>query len=381
MKVAFVTINSLSIFGGLEKVALRILNQLIDTYKCDISIISLVPTSASLNSLVIKEFNGFPVCRATDYRNVLQYRFHILRRKLLGKRMLINRFSLARCLTRFPPPDVFLVTWPTFLTTVVDFVEKHSLNSSVVYWDHGALSYFLNIKGFRGKIRRTAYYKEISDGIKASDAHLAISSGIAEIIKKIHPEAKVYLVYNPVPRYDGPLIQRPRKPTFLYVGRISDREKNISFMLKGLSRLRHKDWQLKIVGTGPDEKKLKKLAGKLGIADRISWLGFKKDPYSEFQEITALLLTSRYEGFGMVLVEANQRGIPVISSDCESGPKDIVIAGVNGYLYREGDMGEFVRIIGDVIDGRLSFDTPENIAKTAERFREDVVVENIYTVA
>jgi len=181
VKVAFVTINSLSIFGGLEKVALRILNQLIDTYKCDISIISLVPTSASLNSLVIKEFNGFPVCRATDYRNVLQYRFHILRRKLLGKRMLINRFSLARCLTRFPPPDVFLVTWPTFLTTVVDFVEKHSLNSSVVYWDHGALSYFLNIKGFRGKIRRTAYYKEISDGIKASDAHLAISSGIAEI--------------------------------------------------------------------------------------------------------------------------------------------------------------------------------------------------------
>jgi len=127
-----------------------------------------------------------------------------------------------------------------------------------------------------------------------------------------------------------------------------------------------------------NEEKLKKLAGKRGIADRISWLGFKKDPYSEFQEITALLLTSRYEGFGMVLVEANQRGIPVISSDCESGPRDIVIAGVNGYLYREGDMGEFVRIIGDVIDGRLSFDTPENIAKTAERFREDVVVENIY---
>lgn len=149
-------------------------------------------------------------------------------------------------------------------------------------------------------------------------------------------------------------------------------------MLKGLSRLKHKEWQLKIVGAGPDEEKLKKLAEKLGISDRVSWLGFRKDPYSEFKEITALLLTSRYEGFPMVLVEANQRGIPVISSDCESGPKDIVIAGVNGYLYREGDMDEFVRIVSDVIDGRLSFDTPENIAKTAERFREDVVVENIY---
>ncbi|MDI6863883.1 MAG: glycosyltransferase [Pseudothermotoga sp.] len=137
-------------------------------------------------------------------------------------------------------------------------------------------------------------------------------------------------------------------------------------------------FKLKHIDRRQDEKKLKKLAGKLDIADRVSWLGFRKDPYSDFREITALLLTSRHEGFPMVLVEANQRGIAVITSDCESGPKDIVIPGVNGYLYREGDMDEFVRIVSDVIDGKLSFDTSENIVKTAERFREDVVVENIY---
>ena len=68
----------------------------------------------------------------------------------------------------------------------------------------------------------------------------------------------------------------------------------------------------------------------------------------------------------------------MISSDCESGPKDIVIPGVNGYLYKEGDMNDFVKIISDVVDGKLSFDTPDNIAKTVERFREEVVVENIY---
>jgi len=55
-----------------------------------------------------------------------------------------------------------------------------------------------------------------------------------------------------------------------------------------------------------------------------------------------------------------------------------VIPGVNGYLYREGDMGEFVRIVSDVIDGKLSFDTAENIARAAERSTEFVVVENIY---
>jgi UDP-D-galactose:(glucosyl)LPS alpha-1,6-D-galactosyltransferase len=149
-------------------------------------------------------------------------------------------------------------------------------------------------------------------------------------------------------------------------------------MLNGLSKLKNKEWSLKIIGTGKDENKLKNLANKLKISDRIEWLGFKEDPYGEIDYATALLLTSRSEGFPMVLAEANQRGIPVISSDCKSGPKDIVIPGRNGYLYKEGDINDFIRVISGVMDGKLQFDTPENIAKTAERFRDDIVISNIY---
>ncbi|PMP81584.1 MAG: 1,6-galactosyltransferase, partial [Caldisericum exile] len=110
----------------------------------------------------------------------------------------------------------------------------------------------------------------------------------------------------------------------------------------------------------------------------IEWRGFKKDPYENLNEgVTALLLTSRFEGFGMVLAEANQRGIPVISSDCQVGPADIVIPGVNGYLYPEGDMDAFVKIVNDVIDGKVGFGTPEEIARTAERFSGEVVCNNI----
>nr|WP_232060150.1 glycosyltransferase [Athalassotoga saccharophila] len=110
----------------------------------------------------------------------------------------------------------------------------------------------------------------------------------------------------------------------------------------------------------------------------MEWRGFKKDPYENLDEgVTALLLTSRFEGFGMVLAEANQRGIPVISSDCEVGPSDIVIKDINGYLYPEGDMNAFVKIVNDVIDGKLKFETPEKIAETAKRFSGDVVLDNI----
>ena len=67
----------------------------------------------------------------------------------------------------------------------------------------------------------------------------------------------------------------------------------------------------------------------------------------------------------------------MISSDCKPGPVDIVIQGVNGYLYPEGNMKAFVKIINDVIDDRLRFGTQEQIVKTAERFSEEKVCKNI----
>ncbi|MGC8483996.1 MAG: glycosyltransferase, partial [Thermodesulfobium sp.] len=178
-----------------------------------------------------------------------------------------------------------------------------------------------------------------------------------EIIKLIR-NAKVYTVFNPIKKHKGNLVERSIKPIFIYVGRLDDYQKNITFLLKGMSKI-DKDFKLIIVGKGGDEERLKSLANDLGISQRIEWRGFKKDPYENLNEgVTALLLTSRFESFGMVLVEANQRGIPVISSDCQVGPADIVIPGVNGYLYPEGDMNAFVKIVNDVTDGKVRFGTP-----------------------
>ncbi|MGC9219614.1 MAG: glycosyltransferase [Athalassotoga sp.] len=240
------------------------------------------------------------------------------------------------------------------------------------YWDHGALNGIL-----RSKVRKFLFYRQIKNGIIKVDAHLAISTGIRDQILKIDPNAKVYTVFNPLDSYNGSLIQRSKTPIFLYFGRIDDSQKNISFLLSGMSRIK-KDWKLIIIGTGRDENKLKSLSNVLGISQRIEWRGFQAVPYANLNEgITALLLTSKFEGLPMVLAEANQRGIPVISSDSQTGPSDIVIPGKNGYLYPEGNIGAFVKIINDIIDGKLRFDTPENISKTSEKFSKDKINENI----
>jgi len=373
MKIVLISNNTFSTFGGYEKVVLSVFNQLLEKYNCDISIISVPHYNSLLNDPILKEFKKFRIYRSSDYKNRLHYSVNILTKKILGKDLFINLFSIKKYLNELTNADIVLVTDPLLITSVKYIIKKNQINAKVVYWDHGSLFGYL-----KGKFQKTVYSKEIFKGLKLADAHLAIATEIKDFIKYINPEANVSLVYNPVPFYRGRIIQRPSSPIFLYVGRLTDNDKNITFMLKGLSKLKNKEWSLKIVGTGKDENKLKNLANKLKISDRIEWLGFKKNPYSEIDYATALLLTSRWEGFSMVLVEANQRGIPVISSDCKSGPKDIVIPGRNGYLYKESDISDFVRVISGVIDGKLQFDTPENIAKTAERFREDIVIYNIY---
>jgi len=373
MKIVLISNNTFGIFGGYEKVVSLIFNYLSQRYNCKISIISVPHYYSLLNLPVLEEFKKFTIYRNSDYKNKLHYIINILIRRLLNRNLFINYFFIDKHLSKISSIDVILITDPLLITSVKNIVGKRKMNAKIVYWDHGSLFGY-----FRQPLQKLIYSKEICEGIKIADAHLAINSDIANFIKYLNPKANVKVVYNPLPPYNGKLIPRPLYPIFLYVGRLDDNHKNISFMLRGLSKIKNKKWKLKIIGSGKDENKLKSLAKKLEISERIEWLGFKKDPYDGIDCATALLLTSRWEGFGMVLAEANQRGIPVISSDCKSGPKDIVIEGKNGYLYKEGDMNDFIRVVTGVIEGRLQFDSPVNIANTANRFKEDTVVFNIY---
>jgi UDP-D-galactose:(glucosyl)LPS alpha-1,6-D-galactosyltransferase len=209
------------------------------------------------------------------------------------------------------------------------------------------------------------------------DGVLATSTGIKEFFSRLIPEEKIHVIFNPVEKQGANLARPANTPKFIYVGRLTDFDKNISFLLRSLSRLKDEIWSLDIFGAGPDQNKLKNLSSKLGLENKIRWIGFYSEPFSLVQECTALLLTSRFEGFGLVLVEANAHGIPVISSNCLAGPEDIVIEGVNGYLFPEGDLEAFVNILRKVIRGELNFASPGEIARTAERFSPEAFYERL----
>ncbi|MDI3495960.1 MAG: UDP-D-galactose:(glucosyl)LPS alpha,6-D-galactosyltransferase [Pseudothermotoga sp.] len=92
-------------------------------------------------------------------------------------------------------------------------------------------------------------------------------------------------------------------------------------------------------------------------------------------------MTSRFKGLGHVLIEAISYGIPVISSDCEKGPRDIDVLGVNGSLYKKGNLREFVKIVTDFVKGKLSIASPEKMKATVRKFKISLIYRELLEIA
>jgi GalNAc-alpha-(1->4)-GalNAc-alpha-(1->3)-diNAcBac-PP-undecaprenol alpha-1,4-N-acetyl-D-galactosaminyltransferase len=127
-----------------------------------------------------------------------------------------------------------------------------------------------------------------------------------------------------------------RKKNILAVGRLNSwKTKGFDNLLKIFSaiHLRHPEWRLEIAGAGDDGMKtLSKLANDLGIVEKINLLGFTNEVDRVMREASILIVTSRHEGFSMVLAEAMSQGCACISFDCEAGPSDIIDHHINGLL-------------------------------------------------
>ena len=116
-------------------------------------------------------------------------------------------------------------------------------------------------------------------------------------------------------------------------------QKRFDRLIHAWSRIaaRHPDGKLSIFGPG-DKKKLAKLAHKLGIAHQVELGDAVTDIPSVLMESSVLALSSQYEGFGMVLIEAMTCGVPVVSTTCRSGPEDIITEGEDGFLVGLNDI-------------------------------------------
>ena len=152
-------------------------------------------------------------------------------------------------------------------------------------------------------------------------------------------------------------------PVVMGVGRLVQ-HKQFSVLLEAFKLLtHHSDVRLVLAGKGPLKADLHDLATALEIEDRVDFLGFVPNPYKYMRRASLLAVSSRYEGFGLILTEALACGTPVVSTDCLGGPSDILNDGEYGDLVDVDDP----RGLAEAMARTLS--DPPDSARLVERAR------------
>ncbi|EIF6290828.1 glycosyltransferase family 4 protein [Clostridium perfringens] len=162
----------------------------------------------------------------------------------------------------------------------------------------------------------------------------------------------------------------------LFVGRIAKRQKGIDILLKSFKIIceKNKNWNLNIVGDGPDKEELEQLAVQLKIEDRVKFISFTSNVEKFYLKASIFVSSSRWEGFGLVLTEAMECGVPVIAFN-NSGPKEIISKnGVNGILIKN-------KTVEDLAEGIMLLINNEtlrsNIAKESIKRAKDYYAEYV----
>lgn len=195
------------------------------------------------------------------------------------------------------------------------------------------------------------------------DYAVAVSDGIGrELVRSGLPPAKVSTIFNavigedfarradlPVPH---PWLANKDRPVFVTAGRLVAMKDHATLLRAFAIHLRQRPARMVLLGSGPLLHDLRSLAGGLGIEDHVAFEGFVRDPLPYMRAADAFVLSSRFEGFGNVLVEAMGCGTPVISTDCPHGPGEILAHGEYGILVPPRDPEALALAFGRILDER-----------------------------
>ena len=159
------------------------------------------------------------------------------------------------------------------------------------------------------------------------------------------------------------------KKNIIAVGRLTE-QKGFDLLIKVWEKVEAEmnDWTLNIYGEGELRGQLQKMIQEKKLRN-IHLCGYTDNIEEKYLESSIFALTSRYEGYVLVLIEAQAKGLPCISFDCKEGPSEIIDDGVNGFLIEEGDIEAYSKklmILMRDISLRQRFS--ENARKDLEKY-------------
>lgn len=340
MKNIYILIDDISHTGGTERVACILCNEL-STLGYSVFLYSLNFSKNSVkfdlnNGVTLKTFD-----KKNRYISLINIMKHI--KKNSGCLITISMGKLS--------VDVAL-------TSIFHRPEK------IIFSEHISYESF---NFFKRKIKKAAYY--------FADNVIFLTKHDCDILRNFNDENKKFSYIrniNPYFKSNVPIKDfSTRKNIAIAVGRLTY-QKDFESLINIWKISKTEDWELLIIGDGDD---FPKLASMISPSDNIKIIPATTDIASYYNDAKLLLMTSRYEGLPMVLIESQFFGVPSIAYDCKTGPKEIIIDNITGYVVPYGDKECFSMKLNSLISNHnLLYTMHNNALNTRNSYDPNVII-------
>ena len=330
-KIKLVFFHPYSQLGGADNSLKRLIENL------DHKIYSI--TLVTLNDSYLKKF----------------FKKKIIFKKLKAKRAIFSIFELKKIVNDYSKNAVYkkviVISNQNFANIVTSFAIKKNNKIKTIYIDRNHLDELDYFNNFKDKVKKKIIKILIKYRYSKADAIIGICKKLSNDLEKFI-NRKVKTIYSPA--FDKNIIIKSKAKLnlsskfkyILNVSRFSKRKDHIT-TLKAFEIVvrKIKNIKLILIGYGPELEKIKLLAKNLKISNKILIINKTYNPYNYMKKSKLLILTSVYEGLANVLIEALTIGTPVISTNSNAGPSEILLNGKGGDLVKVGDFKNLAKRI------------------------------------
>lgn len=376
--------------GGVEKVVLEVLKE-IDKNKFDIKLALQYENENLFENEIPKEVNYKYMLPQKVIDKSLYFRErkkNIFYKMLYSFMLSYEKYIIKKNYLEFSKDREIVIDFKSG-----DFLKLINLENGTekkrVCWLHSEITklnkYEKRKKFLRGNLNKCDKVVCICEDMK---------NGV--IKEMLELEDKLEVIYNPfdiekikIKSNDYSEIKDNEKKLLednyiIMVSRLDNVQKDFDTLIKAFKTVnqKRKDIKLYLLGNGPDRKKVESMIKNENLQEYIKLLGVKKNPYSWIKGSKLLVHSSRYEGFGLVLVEALILGKVVISSNCKVGPREILDNGKYGSLVEVGDYNSMAQEILELLqeDSIKRERYLTNINESIERFDKKNIIKQIERV-
>ncbi|MBD5321757.1 MAG: glycosyltransferase family 4 protein [Bacteroides sp.] len=322
--------------AGIERMTVELANLLCD--ECSVTIITIDPFSDAECP--------YRIDTRVDVRS-LNYSFN----KSLFSPNLKNIRALRNILKEVRPSVVIAVATPMVRIAVP---AARRLGIKTIGWEH------FNI--FAGS-KIGALYKALAPWM-VQDTVVLTEADAVDYRKFLAPRITV------IPNFTSIGVNAPSdcsSKILLAVGRHAY-QKGFDMLIKAWAKTDAPGWKLRIVGSGADREANERLAEELGLGERIEFKDSTPAIAEEFRQASCFVLSSRFEGLVLVLIEAKMMGLPTVCFDCPNSPREVVRDGVDGILIPPADIEALAHGLTDTLKDS------QRLAEMGAKGREDAML-------